>query len=348
MTDQRYSLSNTEVIIPKSPVGIVGVGSYLPPKVVTNDDFTNLELSDQEADFINTKSGMKERRLAVGETYTDMAVKAAKNALKSAKISPEEIDLVVVTHITRDIQRLSPPNSTYIQTAIGAKNATSINVDMGCSGWIYALVTGASFIISGFYKRVIVVSGESLLPHTESDIMKAMLMGDGAGAFILEETAINSGMLGYHLMSWEFEDIASEVKVMEAKAGPDDDEPELKPFFCIAPNSFERDLPYVKNLLPFSVLRVLEKLKIGVDKVDHFIFAQKFDWLNREWAKAIGIDYSKVRETLDRTACVETSSIPIIAQDAFSKKCLQKGDLVMFADLGANWSVGAALFRWCI
>ena len=347
MIDTKYQLSETKPVQPDCPVGIVGVGSYLPPHIVCNSDFTNANLSEEEQAFMANQSGIKQRRWAKDETYTDMAVKAGKNALDNAGISPEDVDLIVVTHITRDMTQMTPPNSVTIQTALGCTKATAINVDQGFTGWMYALVTGASFVASGFYKTVLVVSGESILPHTDSTIMKSMLVGDGAGAFVLQETEEGFGLLAYHTMSEQYPEIAAEVKLGEAIAGPADSDMSQKAFFTIAPNSFQRDLPYVEHFLPFSVHQTLQACNVKPEEVNSYVLAQKFDWLNRRWANNIGVDYSKVHETLETTACVETSSIPIITADAVTSGKLKKGDLVMFADLGSNWSVASALFRWC-
>lgn len=346
MIDNEYKLSNSKVVFPSKSVGIVGVGSYLPDKIIENEDFTNLSLTNNEQSFIQTQSGVKRRRYAGSETHTDMAIKAAKKAVQSAKLSPLDIDLIVVTHITKDLDKLTPANSNDIQTAIGAKNAVSLNVDKGFAGWIYALVTGCSFVVSGFYKTVLVVSGESILTNTDSTIMKSMLVGDGAGAFVLRETNDQTGIIAHHLMSWKGKGIGAEVKIQNGKGAPAQTESKLKPFLCIAPNSFETDLPFVSNILPHSVKKALAECNIESSDIDHYIFGQKFEWLNREWVKNIGADYSKVRDTLSETACVETSSIPIIT-DFFAKKgVLKKGDYVVFSDLSSNWATGAIVLRW--
>ena len=348
MSEINPELSETNPIKPSLPVGIVGCGSYLPPHIVGNDDFTNINLTPGEKDFMANKAGIRNRRWARGETVTQMAVKAGREALNNAGISPLDLDMIVVTHITRDLNQLTPPNSVTIQTELGATNATAINIDQGFTGWMYALMTGASYIASGFYRKVMVVSSESIMPHTDSTIMKSMLVGDGAGAFILQETDPGYGLQVFHLMSEQYREVAAGVGLQTAMAGPADREPSQKAFFNIAPNSFQRDLPYVKQFLPFSVKQSLAALDMKPDDVDHYILAQKFDWLNRQWAGHIGVDYSKVHHTLEDHACIETASIPIITRDAMSKGMLKKGDLVAFADLGSNWSVASAIFKWCI
>lgn len=348
MIDLKYCLSNSKPVIPTFPVGIIGVGSYLPPQVIKNEDFKNIRLTAEEQQFLVKQGGNRERRWAANETYTEMAIKAAQKAIECAGIDVLEVDMVVVTHISRDIKQLTPPNSVLIQTALGAKNATAINVDQGFTSWMYALITGASFVASGFYKTVLVVSGETILSNTDSTIMKSMLVGDGAGAFVLRQTEPGFGLLGYHMMSEQYPDIAAEVRVESAVAAPFDTEESLRAFFTIAPNSFQRDFPFVENFVPYSVHQCLNALNIQPEIVDHYIFAQKIDWINRRWAANVGIDYAKVHETIATTACVETSSIPIITADAHQKGKLKRGDLVLFADLGSNWSVASALFRWCI
>ncbi len=348
MDDLQFKLSDVAPIIPTVPVGIIGVGSYLPPTVVANEEFTNAQLSESDKDFMLAKAGIKSRHWAKDETVMQMAVKAAKNAIANANLSPLDIDMVVVTHITRDLYQLTPPNSVAIQSALGATNATAINIDQGFTGWMYALMTGASYVASGFYKTVLVVSGESIMPHTDSTIMKSMLVGDGAGAFVLQKTEKGYGLQVFHLMSNQYPEVAAGVGIQTALAGPADEIPSQKAFFNIAPNSFQRDLPYVKRFLPFSVKQSLKALELKPEDVAHYILAQKFDWLNRQWADYIRIDYSKVHQTLEKHACIETASIPVITDDAMRNGKLKKGDLVVFADLGSNWSVASAVFRWCI
>ncbi len=342
----KYHLSNTPAIIPKVPIGIIGVGSYLPPTIVTNADFTNLTLSSEEDEFIKNKSGIKKRHWSKEESHTDMAIKAAACAIDNAKIDVLEIDMIVVTHITRDLSQLTPPNSVSIQTALGAKNATAINIDQGFTGWMYALITGMAFIAAGFYKTVLVVSGESILQNTNSHIFKSMLIGDGAGAFILRETKQGYGCLAYHLMSWQYPEIAAEVKVESNIASPFAKTPSLKAFFTIAPNSFQRDLPFVENFLPTSLNECMKALDLKNDNIARYIFAQKFAWLNRRWAKNLNINYDQVHDTLEQHACMETSSIPIITHDALKINKIRRDDFIAFADLGSNWSVASAIFKW--
>ena len=344
----KYILSNTQPIIPKIPVGIIGVGSYLPPRSLDNTSFTNLRMTVEEREFMEFKAGIRNRRWADGESHTLMAIKAAENALFHGGVDALDVDLVVVTHITRDLNQLTPPNSVTIQTAIGAKNATAINIDQGFTGWLYALLTGASYIASGFYKTVLVVSGESILSNTDSSIFKSMLMGDGAGAFILRETEPGYGLQAFHTMSWQYPEIAAEVKVSEHVASPFENEKSQKAYFTIAPDSFARDLPFVKETLPASVKKCLRVLDLTPKDIDKMIFAQKFKWLNEQWAANTGLNYSQVHDTLNDHACLETSSIPVITHDAINKNLIKKGDLVAFADLGSNWSVASAIFKWSI
>lgn len=347
-TNLNFQLSNTKVIKPVRPVGIVATGSYLPPTIIHNDDFTRLELSENDKKFMDEVSGIKRRHFANGESYTEMAIKAGIDAIKNSHLTPEEIDLVLVTHVSRDMNQFTPPNCIAVQTGIGAVNATSINIDAGFSGWIYTLTTGASFICSGFYKNVLVVSGETLLESTTNDIPKALMVGDGAGAFILSETERGHGLLGYHLMSTNIKGIAAEVKITGGFPAPSDKNYTIKPYFTIHPDSLKNDSPYVENLIPFSIHKILNELNFVPEEINKYIFAQKFLGMNKRWAHNVGIDYSLVHDTLEETACIETSSIPIITNDAVKKGKIKKGDLVMFADLGSRWNTGAALFRWNI
>ncbi len=346
--NSKFQLSDAPVIIPQKPVGILGVGCFLPSKQIANDCFTNTKLTDEESSFISNTSGIKYRHYSDQMNFTDLAIQAARNALNDSGIPAEEIDLVIATHTSRDMNQLTPPNCITIQSAIGAKNATSLNIDAGFSGWIYSITVAASFICSGFYKKVLVTSGETLLTHTESTTMKSLLVGDGAGAFILGPTQPEYGFQGFHLMSGFHEGIAAEVKIKGGYAGPKDKNYSIKPFFSIAPDSFENDLPYVENLIPYTITKLLRKLEIRPDNIHKFIFAQKFLGLNQKWAKNLNVDYSKVHDTLEQTACIETASIPVITTDAYKKKLLKKGDLVVLSDMGSRWNAGSTILRWSI
>jgi 3-oxoacyl-[acyl-carrier-protein] synthase III len=340
-------LSGSYAVKPAIPVGIVALGMYVPPKILKNRDFINLHLTPEEEAFFNTDPhfAKNERRIAENESVADMAIKASKNALETYKIDPKSIDLVLFTSNYKDMYRLAPPMANYIQTSIGADNANSFNIDCGFNGWLPALTTGVSFIASGFYKTVLVVTGE--IVSIDCSTSEALFMGDGAGAIVLKQVSEGEGMLSFHLMSKECEEAAG-IKITGGLGTYNSDKWEIKPYLYIVPGSFARDIPYLEHYIPYSIGENLKILLKTPDDVDCYIFGQQYYGLNVTWSKNIGVDYSKVYDTLKNYGCMKCANIPVTLADAVKNGKIKKGDIIAFGDQGANWSISSAVFKWCI
>lgn len=178
-------------------VGIAGIGSYIPPKIITNDDIS--KLVDTSDEWIVERTGIRERRVVDKDTSTsDIATIAAKRALQDGGISPEEIDLILVATVTPDMA--FPSTACIVQKSIGAANAAAFDISVGCAGFIYGLSIGASFIRSGAYKKVLIIGAETLSKIVNwEDRNTCILFGDGAGACILERCEEGYGFLSFDL-----------------------------------------------------------------------------------------------------------------------------------------------------
>ncbi|HEX3008088.1 MAG TPA: 3-oxoacyl-[acyl-carrier-protein] synthase III C-terminal domain-containing protein, partial [Bacteroidales bacterium] len=342
-------LSGSYAVKPSVPVGITAIGMYVPPKVVKNSDFINVHLTPQEEAFFGTDPNFAKnlRRVAENESAMEMAVKAAKDALSTYKIDPAVIDLVLYTSSSRDIARLAPPAANYVQTAIGAINANSFNIDCGYNGWIPAMTSGAAFIASGFYKTVLVVTGETIVNSMDCSTSEALFMGDGAGAVVLQKVKEGDGILSFHLMAKETLSAAG-VRVTGGYGDYASNKWEVKPYLYIQPNSFERDIPYLEHYIPFSVKESLKVISKETKDVDCYIFGQQFYALNVTWANNLQVNYSKVHDTIWDLACMKCASIPVTLADAVKKGRVKKGDVVALGDQGANWSISSLVLKWCI
>src|SRR3989339_160905 len=178
---------------------IIGTGSYLPEKIVTNDDLSKMvETSDE---WITTRTGIKARRVTdYGTTTSDLAVNAAKKAIESSGINPLELDFIIVATCTPDT--LFPSVACILQDRLGAKNAGALDVSAACSGFNFALATAASFIESGKYKNILVVGADTLTIYLDwQDRNTCVLFGDGAGAVVLSPTEKGDGILSTHIYS---------------------------------------------------------------------------------------------------------------------------------------------------
>lgn len=194
MTQPRPRLSQ-----PKRTVSIIGTGSYLPEKILTNAELEkSVETSDE---WITSRTGIRERRIAAeGETTSDMAANAARAAMENAGITADEIDLIIVATITPDM--FFPSTACFVQTKIGAKNAACFDVSAACAGFLYALEIAQQFITSHTYDTILVVGAEKLSSIVDwTDRNTCVLFGDGAGAAVLRHRGGGHGVISTYMAS---------------------------------------------------------------------------------------------------------------------------------------------------
>src|SRR5947208_9660207 len=180
-------------------VSIVGTGSYLPDKVLTNADLT--KIVDTSDEWITVRTGIKERRVAAkDETTSDMASRAALNALEQAKVKPEDIDLILVATATPDM--LFPATACFVQKKIGAKNAACLDISAACAGFLFGIEIAQQFITSHTHNTVLVIGAEKLSSITNwTDRNTCVLFGDGAGAAVLQHRGRAHGVISTHIGS---------------------------------------------------------------------------------------------------------------------------------------------------
>lgn len=345
MENNEFILSNSPAILPAKSIGIVGVGSYLPSKELTNDQLSFID-KPEGVDF-DAVFGISARRMSEGESAAQMAVKAAKDAMDRFGFTGADIDLVITTSACIDPEYLAPPFAAYVQTKIGAVNAAAFSVDCGFNGFIPSMMTAASLIQSGFYKTVLVVSGESLLQNVDFSNFKALTIGDGAGAVIMQEVESGFGIEAIHNMSWQ-EPKAAGIRMRDGYKGGDKPVFSIDPFLTVEPISLMRDVPFLERYIPESLKCCFSAMDIKSDSVDKFIFGQQFAALTNAWMRNLDSDNSKNFDTLNELAALKTASIPVNLDEAYKKGIIKKGDRIALGDQGANWYISSAVIRWCI
>ena len=249
------------------PAGIVGLGAYVPPKVMTNHDWAELvETSDE---WITTKTGMKERRIAADDVCTsDLAVNACKQAMDEAGIGPEDVDLLILATSSPDVPLSSTAGIT--QHKLGCSNAAAFDVNAVCAGWVQALDIGARFVGTPGYDNVLVVGAEvySRILNWE-DRTTCVLFGDGAGAAVLQQVDEGRGLLG----SWMMSDGAG-AGVIEIPAGGVR-KPIPSPEFEDGDQYFHMDGPavwdFATEAFPQAVTAVLERTGRSLEDVSMII-----------------------------------------------------------------------------
>src|SRR4051812_13320358 len=196
----------TRTHLTSRPVSIIGTGSYLPERILTNAELE--KMVDTSDEWIVSRTGIRERRIAAEDEFTsDLAAKAALNAIDDAGITPEEINLIIVATATPDM--FFPSTACFVQTKIGAKNAACFDVSAACSGFLFALETAQQYITSRTYDTILVIGAEKLSSIVNwQDRNTCVLFGDGAGAAILRHRGGSHGVISTHIGSdGEYSDI---------------------------------------------------------------------------------------------------------------------------------------------
>lgn len=323
-------------------VGISGVGSYVPEKVVTNNDLSKIvETSDE---WIIERTGIHERRIASDNMATsDMATMAAKNALEDANIKSKDIDLIIVATVTSD--HAFPSTACIIQKNIGAVNAAAFDINVGCSGFVYGLSIGESFIKSGMYKKVLVIGAETLSKIVDwGDRNTCVLFGDGAGACVLEKCEEGFGILSIELGS-----DGNNGEVLTQPAGGSRIPASI--------DTIENKLHFIKmdgkEVFKFAV-RVMEKTSINTLKkanlelngLDFLIPHQANMRIIDAAAKKLKLEKDKICVNLNKYGNMSSASIPVALNEAVKDNRIKKGDNILLVAFGAGLTWASMVIRW--
>lgn len=323
-------------------VGISGVGSYVPEKVLTNDDLS--KMVDTSHEWIVTRTGIEERRIADKDTATsDLATKAALNALEDANVKPEEIDLIIVATVTPD--HSFPSTACIVQSNIGATNAAAFDMSVGCSGFVYGLITGANFIQTGVYKRVLVIGAETLSKIVDwEDRNTCVLFGDGAGACVLERCEE-----GYGILSYELGSDGSNGKVLIQQAGgsrmPASLETVENKLHSIEMEGKEV-FKFAVRVMERSSLEALEKANLNLEDIDFLVPHQANIRIIDAAQKRLKLDKSKVCVNLNKYGNMSSASIPVSLDEVLRDGRIKKGDNVIMVAFGAGLTWGSVAIKW--
>ncbi|HAR61861.1 MAG: 3-oxoacyl-ACP synthase [Candidatus Margulisiibacteriota bacterium] len=327
----------------KISAGIIGVGSCVPPKVVTNDDIAKMGLETSD-EWIRARTGIGERRLADNLSTSDLALQASINALKSANKRPEEIDLIITATCTPD-HPLFPSVACIIQDKLGAKNAAAFDLSAACSGFVYALATASQFIEAGSFKNILVIGADTLAKNVDwTDRGTCILFGDAAGAVILSAVPHGEGILSWTLGA---QGSGGDLLIIPNGGSRTPLTPE---------NITERN-HYIKMdgraVFKFAVSIVIDSIekslsKAGLSKknIDYFIPHQANKRIIDFAAERLGLSEEKVCVNIMNYGNTSSASIPLALDEAVTAGKVKKGDLVAIMGFGGGLTWGSAIFRW--
>ena len=323
-------------------VGIIGLGSYVPPHEMSNQDWAKIvETSDE---WITTKTGMKKRRIADADTNTsDLAVEACKRALDDAGLVASDIDLLILATSSPDV----PLSSTagIVQHKLGCVDCGAFDINAVCAGWVHALDVGARFVGTSGYDKVLVVGSEiySRILNWQ-DRGTCVLFGDGAGAAVLGEVDEGKGVLGSWLMS-----DGSGAGVIEIPAGgvrvpiPSENFKEGMQYFHMDGRAVWN---FAIEAFPQAVHSALERVGKTLDEVDFIIPHQANINIIKTGMEKLGLPMEKTFTNLHKYGNTAGASVPIAMREAMDEGLIKEGDLVVTAAFGGGLAWGANVIQF--
>jgi 3-oxoacyl-[acyl-carrier-protein] synthase III len=322
---------------------ITGVAGYVPPRVLTNADLE--KMVDTTNEWIVDRVGIRERHLAdKGVAASDLAVEAVKRLQAAHPFNFQDVQLIVVGTVTPDM--MYPSTACLVQHKLGIENTWGFDVSAGCSGFLYALNAGASFIESGQYEKVLVIGSDvnsSMTDYTDRAV--CIIFGDGAGAVMLEPATDSEPGIIDHVAQVE----GSGGQFLYMPAGGS-----LHP---ASHDTVDKKMHYIhqdgKNVFKYAVRkmaemteRILARNGLTGHDVDCFIAHQANRRIITATAERLGMPLDKVIINIEHYGNTTAGTIPLAMVTALEEKRLRKGDLVLLAAVGAGFTSGATLLRW--
>jgi 3-oxoacyl-[acyl-carrier-protein] synthase-3 len=322
---------------------ISALGTYVPPRVLTNADLE--KLVDTNDKWIVERTGIRERHiLEKGKATSDMAVEAAKQCLAERGVGPSEVEAIIVATVTPDM--LFPATACLVQDKLGAKGAWGFDISAACSGFVYALQVGAKLVESGAHSKVLVIGADmmsSILDYT--DRSTCILFGDGAGAVLLEPAA--EGELGLIDFVHEIDGSGGCSLYMPGggSKNPPSAETIAKKMHYVHQDG-QAVYKYAVRKMAEVTEKVLERGGITGADLGCFIPHQANKRIILSTAERLGMPVERVIINIDRYGNTTAATIPLAMQTAREEGRLKKNELVLLASVGAGFTSGASLLRW--
>ncbi|MBD9180299.1 MAG: ketoacyl-ACP synthase III [Odoribacter splanchnicus] len=323
-------------------VKIIGTGSYIPETVYTNQYLETI-IPTNDA-WIRENLGIRERHIiADGETTSDLAARAAKAAIHDAKLTVDDIDLIIVATATPD--RKAPSTAAIVQDKIKAYNAAAFDISAVCSGFLFAMSVGSQYIASGVYNNVLVIGADSFSRIVDWTRRDAVFFGDGAGAAVLSAANVTEGFLAYRL----YTDSSNKKFGFTVPAGGSE--------MPITEDVLDKRLQYFQmdgravfdsavSVLPKAISQVLADTGLSINDIDLMIPHQPSIKILRKTAEIIGLPFEKVMTNMDKYANTSGGTIPILLDEVRKSGKIKSGDIILFAAVGSGWTYGAAIIKW--
>lgn len=324
------------------PVGIIGTGKYVPERILSNKELE--EMVETNDEWIVTRTGIKERRLASPEEATsDLALIASKQAIAAAGLTAEDIDLIIVATITPDM--FFPSTACLLQDKLGAKKAAAFDLSAACSGFIYGMATGSSMIASGMYKHVLVVGAETLSRITDyTDRNTCILFGDGAGAVVLGQVQEGRGFRSFELgADGSGGDLLKVCGGGSRVPATEDSITNKKHFIHMAGNDVFK---FAVRIMGSAAEDALKKAGISKDDIDLLVPHQANIRIIQSALNRLNLSDDKAMINLDKYGNMSAASIPVALAEAVEQGRVNEGDCLVLVGFGGGLTWGASVLIW--
>jgi 3-oxoacyl-[acyl-carrier-protein] synthase-3 len=314
---------------------IIGTGSYLPEKILTNQDLESMV--DTSDEWIRTRTGITQRHIAgADQTASDLAMYASQNAMKAAGVTSKDIDLIIVATTTPDM--VFPSTACILQNKLGIENCPAFDVQAVCSGFVYALATADMFVSSGKCRNALVVGSEIYSKILDwSDRSTCVLFGDGAGAVVLSQSN-EPGILSTHLHA-----SGSYSNILSVSGNISGGKIQGNPYINMEGNTVFK---FAVKVLEEVVQEAISKNNLQITDIDWLVPHQANIRIIQSTAKKLGIPMDKVVVAVDKHGNTSAASIPLALDIAVRDGRIQSDQLVLLEGVGGGFTWGAVLLRW--
>lgn len=318
---------------------IIGTGSYLPDKIVTNDALS--EIVDTSDEWIRSRTGIKARHLVSSEAETtlSMAVAAGRAALEDSGTLPEQLDLILVATVSSDF--ITPSTACMVQKELGASHAVAFDINAACSGFLFALNTADAYFQSGIYKNALIIGVETLSKVIDwADRSTCVLFGDGAGAVVA--AASEEGMIASIQGS---DGTGGDILICKNRSNHN-------PYFSLGTDldylfmNGQEVFKFAVKKVPECILSLLQEAGITAADVDHYLLHQANYRIISSIARKLKLPLEKFPSNVDHCGNTSAASIPILLDEVHKAGTFSEGDLLLLSGFGAGLTWGAALLRW--
>lgn len=321
----------------KMSIKILGTGSAIPSRFVTNDDLA--KVMDTSDEWIRSRTGIGGRHIAITETSNDMAAEAAQKALEDANIKAEELDMILVATISPD--QVMPNTACEVQKRIGANRAVCFDLNAACTGFLFALHTAAAYIMSGFAQHVLVIGVETLSKIMDwNDRSTCVLFGDGAGAVI----ATKANRCPYEAIVGSNGE-KGDVLALDGRKNHNLYIQQEHKMDYVTMNGQEV-FKFAVSTVPKITKEVLEKANVSVEEVDWFILHQANERILQSVAKRLHAPLEKFPMNLERFGNTSSASIPLLLDEMNQQHKLKEGDKIVLCGFGGGLTYGAIYLTW--